>query len=187
MTEIAVAKAALRAEILGLRVGWDPSVGARLAEHVLASGLVPPGAVVAGFWPMPHEIDIRPLLHGLHERGHVICLPETPPRGQKLIFRAWTPGAEMVHGRFGTMFPVGAVTVPDFVLVPLVAFDADGHRLGYGGGYYDRTLAELPNAFRLGCAYAAQQVAHVPVEETDFHLHAAATEEKIVNTDPPKD
>src|SRR5271165_3800861 len=180
MTDLLARKAALRAEILGLRVGWDPSVGARLAEHVLASCIVPPGAVVAGFWPMPHEIDIRPLLHGLHERGHVICLPETPPRGQKLIFRAWTPGVEMVRGRFGTMFPVGAVTVPDFVLVPLVAFDADGHRLGYGGGYYDRTLAELPDAFRLGCAYAAQQVAHVPVEETDFHLHAAATEEKIV-------
>ncbi|HUM08003.1 MAG TPA: 5-formyltetrahydrofolate cyclo-ligase [Acidocella sp.] len=179
MTDIIVAKAALRAEILALRVGWNPGVGAQLAAHVLASGLVPPDAVVAGFWPMPHEIDIRPLLHALHERGHRICLPETPPRDKPLIFRAWTPQSELVRGRFSTMFPVGEVTVPDFVLVPLVAFDASGHRLGYGGGYYDRTLAELPNAFRLGCAYAAQEVAHVPVEETDFHLHAVATEKGI--------
>lgn len=177
--ELAEQKAALRAEILGLRVGWNPDVGAQLAAHVLAAGLMPPGAVVAGFWPMPHEIDIRPLLHGLHERGHVIGLPETPPRGKKLVFRAWTPQSEMVRGRFGTLFPVGDVIVPDFILVPLVAFDATGHRLGYGGGYYDRTLAELPNAFRLGCAYAAQEMAHVPVEETDLHLHAVATEDGV--------
>ncbi len=179
MSPLVERKAALRAEILGLRVGWDPSVGTQLAAHVLASGLVPPGAVVAGFWPMPHEIDIRPLLLGLHERGHVIGLPETPPRGNPLAFRAWTPQAEMTLGRFGTMFPNGAPIAPDFILVPLVAFDAKGHRLGYGGGYYDRTLAELPNAFRLGCAYAAQEMAHVPVEETDLHLHAVATENGV--------
>ena len=174
--DLAEQKAALRAEMLGLRARWNPALGAQLAAHVLASGIVPAGAVVAGFWPMPHEIDIRPLLTALHERGHVIGLPETTPRGNPLIFRAWAPGVELARGRYGTMHPLGAAVMPDFVLVPLVAFDATGHRLGYGGGYYDRTLAGLPHAFRLGCAYAAQQVAHVPVEETDFHLHAVATE-----------
>ncbi len=174
--DISARKAALRAEMLGLRASLDPALGARLAAHVLASGTVPPGTVVAGYWPMPHEIDILPLLHGLHERGHVICLPETTKPGSPLLFRAWTPGAEMVRGRYNTSHPTGPALIPDVLLIPLLAFDPHGHRLGYGGGYYDRTLAELPHAFRLGCAFAAQAVAAVPRETTDLPLHAIATE-----------
>jgi 5-formyltetrahydrofolate cyclo-ligase len=183
MTHLALAerKAALRAEMLGLRAGWDAALGARLSAHVLAAEIVPKSAVVAGFWPMPGEIDILPLLHGLHARGHKLCLPETTKMGTALIFRAWAPGAEMLAGRFGTHHPNGAEIAPDFLLMPLLAFDAAGHRLGYGGGYYDRTLEKLPSAFRLGCAFAAQQVAHVPVEATDLHLHAVATETGITN------
>ncbi|MDD2704121.1 MAG: 5-formyltetrahydrofolate cyclo-ligase [Acidocella sp.] len=174
--ELAAKKAALRAEMTGLRASWDPSVGAMLAAHVLAACIVPPGAVVAGFWPMPGEIDIRPLLEALHERGHRICLPETPKMGLPLIFRAWTPGTDMVTGRFGTCHPLGEIIHPDLLLVPLLAFDAQGNRLGYGGGYYDRTLAQRPDAFRLGCAFAAQEVSNVPVEATDLPLHAVVTE-----------
>jgi 5-formyltetrahydrofolate cyclo-ligase len=178
--ELAARKAALRAEMTGLRAGWDPNVGTILAAHVLAACIVPPGAVVAGFWPMAGEIDIRPLLEALHERRHRICLPETPKMGLPLIFRAWTPGADMVAGRFGTYHPLGEIIRPDLLLVPLLAFDAQGNRLGYGGGYYDRSLAELPNAFRLGCAFAAQEVSEVPAADTDLPLHAVATEAGIL-------
>jgi len=173
---LAAEKAAARALALKTRAGCDPVLGAALAAHVLRECPPPLGAVVAGFWPLPGEIDIRPLLLALHERGHVLALPETPPRGQALIFRRWAPGDALIPGRFNTRHPGGEILSPDFILVPLLAFDAAGNRLGYGGGYYDRTLAELPNAFRLGCAFAAQQIDAVPVGEHDLKLHAIATE-----------
>lgn len=166
--------------MLGLRAGLDPALGGRLADHVLAAGIVPPGAVVAGYWPMPHEIDSRPLLHGLHERGHVLCLPETTRPGTALIFRRWQPGAEMLRGRYDTLHPAGDEIIPELLIIPLLAFDKAGHRLGYGGGYYDRTLAVLPGTFRLGCAFAAQQVEEMAVEATDMPLHAIATEAGIL-------
>ena len=86
------AKRALRQRMLAARAAWDPACGAALGEHVLRE--VPPraGAVVSGFWPIGQEIDIRPLLVALHERGHPIVLPETPKRGNPLTFRLWTPG-----------------------------------------------------------------------------------------------
>ncbi len=175
---LAEAKAQLRERALRIRAACDPALGTELARHVLADCPPPPGAVVGGYWPMGDEIDIRPLLYALAERGFVICLPETPPRGKPLLFKKWEPGTEMVPGRFGTEYPAGEILRPDFVLVPLLAFDARGNRLGYGGGYYDRTLAALPGAFRLGCAFAAQEVAEVPVGELDLNLDAIATEKR---------
>ncbi len=135
---------------------------------------------MAGFWPLAREIDIRPLLTQLSDRGHVIVLPETPPRGRPLVFRCWTPGAPMRRERFGTVCPDGAVMQPDFLLVPLLAFDRAGRRLGYGGGYYDRTLAGLPGARAVGCAYAAQEVDAVPAGPQDVRLSAVATERGVI-------
>lgn len=151
--------------------------GPLLARTVLEHCPPPEGAVVAGFAPMGDEIDVMPLLHALHRRGHRLALPVTTPRGQPLLFRAWEPGGRLEAGRWGTSHPAEPVeATPDFILVPLLAFDARGHRLGYGGGYYDRTLARLPHAFRLGVAYAGQQVEAVPADATDMPLHAIATE-----------
>jgi 5-formyltetrahydrofolate cyclo-ligase len=147
-----------------------------LAAHVLRDLPPPPGAVVAGFWPIGVEIDIRVLLIALHERGHPVLLPETPPRGNPLIFRHWQPGIAMIAERFGTSRPDGEVRVPDWLFVPLLAFDRGGRRLGYGGGYYDRTLAGLPGAVAVGCAYAAQELDVVPAGEYDARLAAVATE-----------
>ncbi len=179
-TELIEAKRALRARALALRAGLDPALGAALAAHVLRDRPPPPGAVVAGFWPIREEIDIRPLLHALHARGHPIVLPVTGQRGTALAFRLWRPGDALLAERFGTARSTGEELRPDLLLVPLLAFDRRGHRLGYGAGYYDRTLASLPGAIALGCAYAAQEVEEVPAGPRDMRLDAVATERGVL-------
>jgi 5-formyltetrahydrofolate cyclo-ligase len=178
------------------------AAGAALAAHVLRECPPKPGAVVSGVWPLDGEIDLRPLMQAplmqvLHARGHPIVLPVTPPRGQALTFLRWRPGDALVRERFGTLRPVGRplgpadgstdeheagqALVPDFLLVPLLAFDRRLHRLGYGGGYYDRTLAALPSGrFALGCGFAAQQMDVVPAGAYDVALDAVATERGVI-------
>jgi 5-formyltetrahydrofolate cyclo-ligase len=178
--DLAAQKSAARAEALSRRARCDPAWGAMLAAHVLETCLPPPGAIVAGFWPLDGEIDIFPLLTGLAARGYKLCLPVTPKRGEALNFRSWMPGNALIEGRFKTMHPKAeAAAIPDFILTPLLAYDSFGHRLGYGAGYYDRTFAALPNAFRLGCAFSMQQLAVIPHGPYDVKLHAIATENGV--------
>jgi 5-formyltetrahydrofolate cyclo-ligase len=172
-------KAHARRVMLDRRAGLSPSLGAALSHHFLRDWTLPPGAIVAGFWPLDGEIDIRPLLHALHDRGHAIALPVTGKRGEALIFRLWAPGTPLLAGRFGTRHPDGEAVVPDVLLIPLLAFDTAGNRLGYGGGFYDRTIAALPDATRIGCAFAAQELDSVPIGPYDQRLHAIATEDGV--------
>ncbi|MBU6498673.1 MAG: 5-formyltetrahydrofolate cyclo-ligase [Rhodospirillales bacterium] len=180
MDNIAELKRAARIRALAARAGCDPAWGRQLAANVLAELPPPPGVAVSGFWPLEGEIDIRPLLEALHARGHPVLLPETPPRGHPLIFRRWAPGIAMVRERFGTLRPDGPVGVPHTLFVPLLAFDRSGRRLGYGGGYYDRTLAALPGAYAIGCAFAAQELDAVPAVGYDARLDAIATERGVI-------
>jgi 5-formyltetrahydrofolate cyclo-ligase len=181
MTSLAEQKAALRAEALERRKHLDPGAGDALAEVVLAGLDLPADATVGGIWPLPGEIDLRPLLAALFARGHRVVLPETPPRGRPLVFREWSPGCEMIPERFGTYRPAGRLAEPDVIFVPLLAFDGRGYRLGYGGGYYDRTLQALPQAKAIGFGFAAQRVAHVPNEAHDIRLPRIATELGILD------
>jgi 5-formyltetrahydrofolate cyclo-ligase len=179
---LAELKAEARAVALARRGSLDPALGAALVRVVLDNLPPPPGAIVSGFWPMGPEIDIRPLLHALHERGHAIALPVTPKRGNPLLFRRWRPGDELACGPLGTRQPGpdAETLTPGYLLVPLLAFDRAGRRLGYGGGYYDRTLAALPGATAVGCAYAAQELDEVPAGPEDARLDAIATEAGLV-------
>jgi 5-formyltetrahydrofolate cyclo-ligase len=176
-------KALARRDALARRRGADPAGahGAALAGHILARCPPPPGALVAGYWPMGDEMDIRPLLETLAERGHVLALPVTPPRGQPLLFRRWRPGEALRPGPLGTAFPLAGEAVrPDWLLVPLLAFDRAGRRLGYGGGYYDRTLPTLPGAVAIGCAHALQELDEVPAGPEDAPLAWVATEAEVI-------
>ncbi len=183
--ELITRKATLRERASGLRAGLDPGLGAAVAGHVLGRG-VTEGRVVAGFWPMEGEIDLRPLWHALHGRGCVVVLPQTPPRGEALVFRVWSPGAEMVAERFGTLRPVGAVAVPGLIFAPFLAFDRACHRLGYGGGYYDRTLAGLAGVPAVGLGFSGLAVDSLPVGPHDRALDAVVTELGVTAGTYPK-
>jgi len=175
-SSLAARKAHARATALARRAGCNPQLGQRLAEHVA----LPAGSAVSVFWPLPGEIDTRPLLHALHARGHQVLLPETPPRGQALIFRRWSPGCAMRTERFGTLCPEGEIAEPATILVPFLAFDRQGRRLGYGGGYYDRTLAAHPGVPAIGVGFAALEVDAVPCGEYDARLDAIVTEDGVI-------
>jgi len=185
-TRLGDLKARLRVEMLAARRGCDPALGVQLAAHVLAHAAPLPGQAVGGFWPVGQEIDIRPLLHALADRGHPVLLPVTPPRGQPLSFARWRPGDALVPERFGTVRPVGEPGLPDVLLVPLLAWDGQGRRLGYGGGYYDRTLAGLPGRRTIGCAYTMQRVDKVPAGPLDVPLDAIATEQGLTWFSQPR-
>jgi 5-formyltetrahydrofolate cyclo-ligase len=175
-------KQAVRARVAARRD--DPALGFRLAGQVLGAIRPPPGAVVSGFWPLAGEIDPRPLLLALAGLGHALALPRTPPRGLPLTFHRWRFGDPLVPGPIGLSQPAAAAEPlePDFLLVPLVAFDSALRRLGHGAGYYDRTLAVLrarKTVLALGIAFAGQHVPGVPTDALDQKLDAVATEDGV--------
>ena len=130
------------------------------------------------------EADPRPALHALHARGRALCLPVVVARAAPLAFRRWTPETALVPGTFGTLVPDGTeVVVPCALIVPLLAFDRAGHRLGYGGGFYDRMLAALRAAgpvLAVGLAFAAQGVPQVPCTVDDQPLDVIVTERETI-------
>lgn len=160
----------------------SPNAGARLRDNILAAIPIPPEAIVAGFWPMGDEIDVRPVMEALLARGNPVCLPVVAGKGRPLVFRDWTMETVLEPAGFGTSIPpTGAPEVkPDILLVPLLAFDREGYRVGYGGGFYDMTLEALrreKTLLAVGVAYAAQEVPAVPREAHDQPLDWIATEE----------
>jgi 5-formyltetrahydrofolate cyclo-ligase len=144
---------------------------------------------VSAFWPLPDEFDTKPLMRALHEQGHPIGLPVVRKRGLPLMFRLWTPGTTLVRGNFNVEIPGEdcAECRPEILVVPLLAFDRRGYRLGYGGGFYDRTLATLRAdgpTLAVGWAFAAQEIADVPHDATDARLDWIVTETEAYRIAP---
>jgi len=165
----------------------NPTAGATLSAVLPRAALPPSDAVVAGYWPFRTEIDPRPLMARLARLGARLALPVTPSKGSDapLAFRAWRPETPLERGAFGVPEPgPECETVePQLLLVPLLAFDRSGRRLGYGAGHYDRTLEAL-KAWRpivaLGLAFAAQEVSRTPVHAHDQLLDAVVTEASYI-------
>lgn len=153
----------------------------RIAEVGLVTFRLDPGTIVSGFLPIRSEVDLRPLLFGLGEAGARLCVPAIIDK-QTILFRELLRGAAMVDTGFGTVGPPerAACLDPSFMLVPLAAFDARGHRIGYGAGYYDRAIARLDQKGikpqLVGVAFDCQEVQIVPDEPHDMPLDAILTE-----------
>ncbi len=151
-----------------------------LTDFILAQGSA---NTVAGFMPIQTEIDPRETLHKLHASGFEICLPVITGHAQPLVFRAWTPESPMIEGDFGALIPRGGdFLVPSIAIIPLVGFDKFGSRLGYGGGFYDRTLAQINRdqpVLKVGFAYAEQELEELATDEFDQKLDVIVTQDGV--------
>ena len=177
------AKAALRKEAHKQRGQLHPSLRLDAARdavgHFLERVPLAKGEVVAAYWPIRDELDIKHLIARLMDSGRPVALPVVLGDEEPLELRLWQDGSPLYEAGFGTLAPPDDAprVVPDIVLVPLLGFDKHGTRLGYGGGYYDRTLARLEKRPRLvGFAFARQEVDHIPRQAHDVPLDAIVTE-----------
>ena len=186
---IASAKSDLRKTALARREALPAAERMAAAETIAARAFpvaVASGAVVSGFMPLNSEISPLPLMRKLSDVGVRLALPVVIGRGQPLSMRAFAFGDALVKGVWGIRVPPPEApeVAPDVLLVPLLAFDRNGNRLGYGAGYYDMTIAALRAKKRVvavGIAFAAQEVDLVPTTPRDVRLDLVLTEREIVD------
>jgi len=176
-------KTTIRTNAKRMRAGAKEMLGVKAAEDATSHGMqllesLDRSNIIGAYWPIHDELDPRFLMQQLEKEGFSLALPEVIARDKALVFRRWGLGDDLVPGMFGTEQPAGdaPVVVPDVLIVPLLAFDADCYRLGYGAGHYDRTLAAHPHVKAFGFAYGAQFVEDVAKETHDWPLQAVITE-----------
>ncbi|CDP52908.1 MAG: 5-formyltetrahydrofolate cyclo-ligase [Devosia nanyangense] len=180
------AKASLRskAHVQRAAIGHDVRVdaGKAVAAHFFEGIVLDPGAVVAAYWPIRDELDCQPIILRLMDSGQPVCLPVVLGDELPLELRLWQDGSPLYEAGFGTLAPEESApkVEPDVILMPLLGFDKHGTRLGYGGGYYDRTLAAMNKRPKLiGLAFAAQEYPEIPRQEHDVPLDAVVTENGV--------
>jgi 5-formyltetrahydrofolate cyclo-ligase len=177
-------KSDLRTAALAAREALSAEQRTAAAQALAARGLpleITPGTIVSGYSPIRGELDPVPLMRKLAERGAQLALPAVMARGKSLAFRAWSPSDRLMLGPLGIPepSPAAAELIPDIMLVPLAAFDRLGHRIGYGAGHYDFTLAHLRKVkpiTAIGLAFAAQEIEAVPALSHDVALDYVLTE-----------
>lgn len=175
-------KRALRARMRAERDRFARDVGGVILVPPPYCDRLVPGLVVASYRPIGGEADPAPLERAALDAGCRLALPHVVSRAAPIRFLAIDPATPLAPGPFGLANPpvTAPEVAPDIVLVPLVAFDAAGRRLGQGAGHYDRALAALPHAWRLGVAWAVQQVDALAADSWDVPLHAITTERGLV-------
>jgi 5-formyltetrahydrofolate cyclo-ligase len=179
-------KGDLRKIALDARDAMDATARAAASEKLAARGLpfeLAAGTVVSGYSPIRSELDPVPLMRVLAVQGARLALPAVMARGKSLAFRAWSPNDRLMLGPLGILepSPAAAELVPDIMLVPCAAFDRFGHRIGYGAGHYDFTLAHLRKLkpiTAIGLAFAAQEIKAVPALAHDVALEYVLTEKQ---------
>jgi 5-formyltetrahydrofolate cyclo-ligase len=186
---LAIAKAELRKSALATRDALPADMRAAAAQTIAARPLpvpVNPGVIVSGFSPLKSEINPVPLMRRFADAGAALALPVVKGRGHPLIVRAWSFGAPLNTGQWGIREPPPEApeVFPDLLIVPLLAFDRRGFRIGYGAGYYDMTITRLRGmkpVVAMGIAFAAQEVSVVPISPRDARLDLVLTEQGVVD------
>ena len=181
-------KVALRMRGLAGRDALSPQYRAAASEKLatyVGDLPIPEGAIVSGFWPIRSEVDPRGVMQALEKRSHRLALPVILEDRITMLFRSWTFGQALVPAGFGLSVPPPSepVVVPDAMLVPLAAFDRRGYRIGYGKGHYDRAIARIErdtSLLKIGIAFAAQEIEHVPDEPHDRPLDFVLTEDGVI-------
>ncbi len=180
------AKAALRVTAHAARAALTADERAEAAEAVSRHffELIKPdqSAVIAAYWRIRDELDCQPILVRLMDNNHTVVLPVVNGPEEPLELRVWEQGASLYEAGYGTLAPADQAphAEPDIVLMPLLGFDAKGTRLGYGGGYYDRTLSQMSQKPKLiGLAFAAQELNSIPREAHDVPLDIVITENGV--------
>ena len=189
MEVISNQKAELRRDALARRDALSAQIRKAAAEAIAAREFplgVTPGTIVSGFMPLNSEINPLPLMQKLSAAGAQLALPAIAGRGKPLIMRAWPWGAPLDRGQWGIREPKpeAAEVEPDILLVPLLAFDRAGHRIGYGAGYYDLTIAQLrarKTMTAVGIAFAVQEIPAVPATPRDARLDLVLTEREVID------
>ena len=184
-SELKVWRRAQRQRLLALRTGirpeqrreWGSEIGARL--HSLLEGRR--GITLGVYWPFQAEFDPRPLIDWLLAEGSTVALPAVVDKKGPLEYRAWRPGEPLADGVWNIPVPQERnVVTPQAVLAPLVGFDGDCYRLGYGGGYFDRTLAALsPRPLAIGVGYELSQIDTIYPQPFDVPMDVVVTEREI--------
>ena len=188
-TSIDDLKKSIRAEAVARRDALSPQDRAQAAETIAARPFpldIKPGTIVSGFMPLKTEINPLPLMRKLAAAGAQLALPVIDARGKPLIMRAFSFGDALNSGQWGIKEPKPEAkeVAPDILLVPMLAFDRAGSRIGYGAGYYDMTIAKvraMKPAMAVGIAYAAQEIDQVPVTPRDAPLDLVLTEREIID------
>jgi 5-formyltetrahydrofolate cyclo-ligase len=157
------------------------ALGRRIACHLDALIGDPAGVLVSGYWPFRGEPDLRDWFRSLRERGGLAALPVVVERGKPLLFRLWRNGERLERGVWNIPVPAsGEPVFPRIVIAPLVGFDAAGYRLGYGGGFFDRTLAALPSStIAIGVGYDSAEMATIRPHGYDIPMRYIVTENGI--------
>jgi 5-formyltetrahydrofolate cyclo-ligase len=171
-------KRVLRAKMRAARDAFVAVPRPTVAPPAAYLARLAPGRCVAGYLPIGSEADPAPLIAAAREAGCTIAMPRTIDRATPIAFHRFAAGDPIEHGPYGLRQPGADAPVvrPDIVLVPLVAFDAGGNRLGQGAGHYDRALAALPGVWTLGVAWSVQRIDILPVDPWDRPLDAIVTE-----------
>ena len=181
--DVALWRKARRPELIARRLALPAEERAAAASRITA-GLQAalaeaPGRLIGFYWPFKGEYDPRPLVRSLHQAGVALALPVVVAKAQPLIFRHWRPGVAMAHGVWSIPVPAGGEPVqPDTLLVPLVGFDGENYRLGYGGGFYDRTIVAMSVRPRtIGIGFGCTRLETVYPQPYDIPMDQIVTDE----------
>ena len=177
-------RARLKAERIALTVAARAEAAAAIARHLDAAyaGRAVAGQVIGGYWPIKGEPDLRGWLDGMRARGALIALPVIEERAAPLVFRLWQAGAALERVGFGIQEPPASAprVVPDVALAPLVGWDGAGYRLGYGAGYFDRTLAAMAaRPLVIGVGFQSARLATIFPQDHDIPMDWIVTEEGV--------